>query len=85
MDKTLFKLDYLTVMIIGQTGVGKSCLLNNLLYNREEKARECYGKKGTKELKPYQSKTVPYLRLVDTVGIELNPAFHVDFVGDVTT
>lgn len=36
MYRKLFKLDYLTVMITGITGVGKSCLVNNLLYDGKE-------------------------------------------------
>ena len=85
MNNKLFKLDYLTVMIIGQTGVGKSCLVNNLLYNGKEIAEERDGEIGTKMLKPYKSKTLAHLRLIDTRGIELEKAFSVDYVGEMAT
>ena len=87
MDSTLdkFKLKYLTIMLIGQTGVGKSCLINNLLFGGKKVAKEKTGDIGTIDTNPYKSKTVPYLRLVDTRGIELPNAFNVNFVGDNAT
>jgi len=33
MKKKLFKINYLTVMIIGITGTGKSTIVNHILYN----------------------------------------------------
>lgn len=75
------KINYLTVMIIGKTGVGKSCLVNNILFGGKEVAKEGIRKRVTQVRKTYNNKKVPYIRLVDTVGIELSDKFSVDAVG----
>lgn len=75
------KINYLTVMIIGKTGVGKSCLVNNILFGGNEVAKEGVGKRVTLFRKTYHNKKVPYIRLVDNVGIELSDTFSVDAVG----
>ena len=71
-----FKLKYLT--IIGLSGAGKSCLINSLLFNGKEVAKEGCGYVITKNTTPYQSKTVPNLRLVDKRGMELCNRFGFD-------
>lgn len=75
------KINYLTIMILGITGTGKSCLVNNILYNGKEVAKEGYTKRVTKQRKIYSSKEVPYIELVDTVGIELKEEFNPNTVG----
>ena len=85
MNKKVFNLKYLTVMLLGLTGTGKSCLINNLLFNGEEKAKENRVDIGTTEIEPYRSETVPYLRLVDSRGIELEKAFSINAIGDMAT
>lgn len=80
----MFKIKYLTIMIIGITGTGKSTLVNNLLFDGEIHALEVVGKIGTLEpTTPYQNKKdVPYLRLIDTRGIELADAWSVNIILD---
>ena len=75
------KIGNLTVMVIGQTGTGKSCLINNILYNGEEKAKEGDYDRVTTKRKIYHSDNVPYINLVDTIGIELSDEYDVTAVG----
>ena len=54
------------VLVIGNSGVGKSTLINAVL--GEEKARTGWGVKGTTEkLTIYESKEIPF-RIIDTIG-----------------
>lgn len=56
------------VLVIGNSGVGKSTLINAVL--GDERAESGWGKKGTtKELAIYYSKNIPF-RIIDTVGFE---------------
>ena len=67
-----FKINYLTIMLVGKAGPGKSTLINSLLKLKgENMAKTHTGQIGTKETKAYKSREMPYLRLVDTRGIEL--------------
>ena len=59
------------VLVIGNSGVGKSTLINAVL--GEESAATGWGTKGTtKELAIYESEKIPF-RIIDTVGFE--PSF----------
>lgn len=59
------------VLVIGNSGVGKSTLINAVL--GEERAETGWGTKGTtKELVIYNSEKIPF-RIIDTVGFE--PSF----------
>lgn len=59
------------VLVIGNSGVGKSTLINAVL--GDEKAKTGYGSSGiTKKLEIYESEEVPF-RIIDTVGFE--PSF----------
>lgn len=59
------------VLIIGNSGVGKSTLINAVF--GEEKAKTGWGTEGTtKELEIYESETIPF-RIIDSVGFE--PSF----------
>ena len=72
-DKSIFEIKYLTVMILGKRGVGKSTLINNLLkLEGKNKAITGSGDPQTMKTKEYQNEEVSFLRLVDTRGIELN-------------
>jgi len=54
------------VLVIGNSGVGKSTLINAVL--GDNKAKTGYGTKGTtEELELYESEEVPF-RVIDTVG-----------------
>ena len=56
------------VLVIGNSGVGKSTLINTLL--GDHIAETSWGTEGTtKELKIYESEDVPF-RVIDTVGFE---------------
>jgi len=56
------------VLVIGNSGVGKSTLINAVLGN--EKAETGYGSTGiTKKLDIYESDEVPF-RIIDTIGFE---------------
>ena len=56
------------VLVIGNSGVGKSTLINAVL--GEDKAETGWGTKGTtKELAIYESEKIPF-RIIDTVGFE---------------
>ena len=68
-------------MIVGKSGVGKSTLINKFLeLKKSNEAQVGTGNFQTIEIKPYTSSKVPYLRLVDTRGIELNEKFDADEV-----
>lgn len=65
------KMERGNVLVIGNSGVGKSTLINAVL--GENKAVTGFGTKGTtEELQIYDSEEIPF-RLVDTVGFE--PSF----------
>ena len=70
-----FNIKYLTIMLLGKSGVGKSTLINQFLKLKEKKAKTGTGKYQTILTEIYTSKSVPFLRLVDTRGIELNKGF----------
>ena len=77
-----FKINYLTILLTGKSGNGKSTLINVLLKlkKKSERARTGVGNYITTETKPYKSKNRPYLRLVDTRGIELSVKYGPDKV-----
>ena len=56
------------VLVIGNSGVGKSTLINAVL--GEERALTGYGTKGTTDkLESYESDSLPF-RIIDTIGFE---------------
>ena len=56
------------VLVIGNSGVGKSTLINAVL--GEERALTGYGISGTtNELEIYESEELPF-RVIDTIGFE---------------
>ena len=69
-EETICKIEYLSIIVIGPSGVGKSTLINGML--NEELAKTGTPGIVTKENKPYKSKNMPFLKLIDTRGIELN-------------
>lgn len=76
----LFKINYLTILIMGTCGTGKSTLVNSLLKLRpgKEGPEVGRGRPITQEVtREFSSKKVPYLRLIDTRGIELSKGFNV--------
>ena len=78
-NKNQFEINYFTVLLIGKSGVGKSTLINNLLQLTEEQmAKTGVGNFQTIDIKEYKSDFVPFLRLVDTRGIEINKDFGIN-------
>jgi uncharacterized protein (DUF697 family)/GTP-binding protein EngB required for normal cell division len=64
------------VLVIGNSGVGKSTLINAVL--GDERAESGWGTKGTtKELAIYESEKIPF-RIIDTVGFD--PSFIKEFM-----
>ena len=81
-NEAFLKIDYLTIMILGVTGVGKSTLVNSLLKLKKPEAELVgYGDIKTTETKIFNSKKVPFLHLVDTRGIELDQKYSVKSIG----
>ena len=71
-----FEIDYLTIMLVGKSGVGKSTLINSLLKLKGgKKAKTGTGNFVTEDIRSYQSEALPYIKLVDTRGIELSSGF----------
>ena len=63
------ELEKMNFIIIGTSGVGKSTLINELF--GEKLAAEGNGKRTTTENKKYESKLVPFMSILDTVGTEI--------------
>ena len=75
-SKDEFSIKCLTIMILGKSGVGKSTLINQFLkLKRGQRAQTGIGEFQTIDTKVYKNKTVPFIRLVDTRGIELNQGY----------
>ena len=68
-DKNFTKINYITTIVIGKSGVGKSTLVSRLL-NRKIITRT--GGIQTIETQLYINKEISFLRIYDTRGIELN-------------
>ena len=73
-EKKHFQIQYLTVMVLGKSGVGKTSLINKIL---NINAPVGVGKFVTKDTTPYQSNAMPFLRLVDSRGIEIAQQYGV--------
>ena len=63
------ELEKMNFIVIGSSGVGKSTLINEIF--GERLAIEGSGKRTTTESKKYESKLVPFISLLDTVGTEI--------------
>ena len=63
------ELEKMNFILIGTSGVGKSTLINEIL--GEQLAKEGMGTRTTLVSKKYESKLVPFLSLVDTMGTEI--------------
>ena len=70
-NEKMFIFDYLTILLIGKIGTGKSTLINALF--KKKLAITGIGRGATTvQTMPYMSIIGPYLRSVDTRGIESN-------------
>ena len=87
---------YITTIIIRKTGLGKSTLINKLLLLKKEKipnnstniyinekSEAGVGRRVTNSFAEYISDTVPFLRIIDIVGLELNNKFDISEILDI--
>jgi len=63
------ELEKMNFIAIGTSGVGKSTLINEIF--GEQIAKEGMGTRTTLESKKYESKLVPFLSVLDTMGTEI--------------
>ena len=76
-----YEIKYLTVMLVGKSGVGKSTLINEVLkLEGNEKAQIGTGQFVTVKYQEYSSDSLEFLKLIDTRGIELNKNYGADEV-----
>ena len=72
-DLNFCSFKHLNILVIGRTGVGKSTLVNSAI--KEEKAETGPGNIVTIKNELYSSDSIPFLRLIDTRGIELKSEY----------
>jgi len=76
------ELNKMNFIIIGSSGVGKSTLINEIF--GEKLAQEGNGKRTTTESTKYESRLVPFLSLLDTMGTEIGTGHKLIDVLDET-
>ena len=68
--------EHLNILIVGPCGVGKTTLINALL---KLNLKTGIGAPQTQKIDPHTSNEIPFLRLIDSKGIEKDPSVGVDF------
>ena len=72
-DTNFAKIDYISILIVGRCGVGKSTLINSILKFEIGKNEETnLSKMITINEKRYKNGKVPFISIISTRGIELN-------------
>ena len=66
---TIKKIEHLNVLLVGPSGVGKSTLINSIL---GIESKTGFGRPQTQNIESFESDNIPFLRLIDTRGIEKN-------------
>ena len=68
-------LEYISIIITGRTGVGKSTLINELF--KENLAKEGTGDITTTEIRKYSGKVFNFLKITDTRGYEFEDEYGI--------
>ena len=71
--KDKFNIEHISIILVGKSGVGKSALINCML--KDDLAEEGAGNIVTQKNESFQSQNIPFLRFIDTRGIELNQEY----------
>ena len=78
-DESFANINKITTIVVGKSGIGKSTLINNLLeLEGDAMAEERAGNIVTKKDGIYENHNIPFLRIIDTRGIELCEQFGPD-------
>ena len=84
-DDTFSKIDYITTIVVGRSGVGKSTLINNmLLLEGDNMAKEGVGNIVSIKDCIYENPNIPFLKIIDSRGIELNKKYGPDQILEAT-
>ena len=84
-DESFAKIDYISTIVIGKAGVGKSTLINSLLKLKgDKKAVEKVGGIGTVEFQAHKGEDISFLRIIDTRGIELTKKYGPEEILKIT-